>query len=203
MPMLGFNSEPGLCLKDIQINCQSTPPRELETAKWPAPFPISKVSLRDVKRVRVDLIEELSGADDSEEEMSMDTKKKLLLLPQAETKGWPTSINWEDVKAWADNINSREINAFWLAVLKDKSNSSVAGQIVTFQNYQPGYGQGSLIIYQVLGDKFEAWDFTSKVLILEVALHLIMEDFQCGRDQAEEICIKSSAYGAAMLIAND
>jgi hypothetical protein len=73
-----------------------------------------------------------------------------------------------------------------------------------------------LIIYQVLEDKFEAvrnrriftgrlsqWDFMSKVLIPEVALHLIMEDFRCGRDQAEEIRIESSAYGAAMFIAND
>lgn len=174
-----------------------------------------------------DLIEELSGADDNEEEMSTDTKKKLLvrvlissgflspgrdpktlcpycdrplpetpssifanllqkpflrsvsvpecrpsnplglkaplgaflhvcerhvleslLLPQAETRGWPTSIDWEDVRARAEKISpalrpvifdagdSRETNAFWLAALKDKSNG--ADQIATFQNYQPG-----------------------------------------------------------------
>ncbi|KAJ7859667.1 hypothetical protein B0H14DRAFT_2229946, partial [Mycena olivaceomarginata] len=131
-----------------------------------------------------------------------------LFLPQAETKGWPTFINWENVKARAEKISpvlqpiifdaedSQETNAFWLAVFEDKSNGT--DQIATFQNYQSGYygGQGSLIIYQVLEDKFEAvcnrhiftgclsqWDFTFKVLILEVALHLIMEDFQCSRDK--------------------
>ncbi|KAF9485536.1 hypothetical protein BDN70DRAFT_795754, partial [Pholiota conissans] len=112
---------------------------------------------------------------------------------------------------------------FWTEIMEEvrqkglRAVSGVRGQFANFEKAQPGYyGEiGSVIIHQTLYNMFPldemdpapilpltANEFVQRVLVPEVALHLIMEDKKLSGDvgvkKALKILRDSSAYGVAM-----
>ncbi|KDR67618.1 hypothetical protein GALMADRAFT_79483, partial [Galerina marginata CBS 339.88] len=98
-----------------------------------------------------------------------------------------------------------------------KAISGVRGQFANFEKTQPGYyGElGSVIIHQTLYNMFPpskmdpaliapltSNEVVQRILVPEVALHLIMEDMDLegeeGMEEALEILRDSSSYGVAM-----
>ncbi|KAJ7792855.1 hypothetical protein B0H14DRAFT_2928968 [Mycena olivaceomarginata] len=149
-------------------------------------------------------------------------------LPQAKRKGWPTSIDWESVEKriigmapqlktiLANTGPARANSIFWFRALENKR-ASIQQQMNSLPSFQLGYyGElGAAVIHRTLTGIFdekmlvrcpgdlEPGEFWWKVLMPEAALRLIMEDFACGKEDAELIRRESCHYGVSMFPVTD
>ncbi|KJA13715.1 hypothetical protein HYPSUDRAFT_195593 [Hypholoma sublateritium FD-334 SS-4] len=183
------------------------------------------------------------------------------ILPEAEQKGWPKSIDWKGIsgrilkmrqllKALIEDLGhgtggggeldpdgwevlfenksdskqgAKARSVFWKEIMEEvrqkglRAVSGVRGQFANFEKAQPGYyGEiGSVIIHQTLYNMFPLAEmnpehvaplttneFVQRILVPEVALHLIMEDKRLKGDDGTKAALAilrdSSAYGVAM-----
>ncbi|EJD46644.1 hypothetical protein AURDEDRAFT_124045 [Auricularia subglabra TFB-10046 SS5] len=154
-----------------------------------------------------------------------------LLIPRAIRYGWPTRIDFdflpERIRKLQPALNTILANptssTFFcnavaeIARLGKNVAESAAGQYLTFENLQPGYygERGGVVINLTLLKIYPPETLLralkplsmatvmQAVLIPEVALALIADDFTASRNRASAIMKRSSKYGSQMFPDDD
>ncbi|KIM44795.1 hypothetical protein M413DRAFT_362806 [Hebeloma cylindrosporum] len=198
-PLAAFNT---VCQRH-RFESQILP--EAEKKGWPKTIEWKKLGERiaKMKEMLQALIEDtgqLEGEDNDDWEVVVQSNKNAKISKKGAKA---RSLFWVEIMA---EIKSKGLRAV----------SGVRGQFANFEKAQPGYyGElGSVIIHQTLYNMFPpasmdpnsiapltANEFVQRILVPEVALHLIMEDKGFSDEDMQEaltILRESSAYGVAM-----